>query len=189
MKKTDRREQKKMYFFENQNIGLRTLEISDVDGNYFNWFNDKDVCKYNSHHRYTMTKYELEEYVRKINGSRTELVLAVELKEEKVHIGNISLQSINYIDRSAEIAFLMGEKAYWNKGYATEAAVMLINHAFEQLGLQRIYFGTSEENAGMQKIGKKLNFKQEGIRRKALYKNGNFQDIYEYGLLKEEWDK
>lgn len=176
-----------MYFLENCKIGLRALEENDVNGEYPNWFNDQEVCKYNSHHRYVMTKNEVIEYAKNCN-SKDAIVLAVELKDTKTHIGNISLQNIHYIDRSAEIAFLMGEKEYWGKGYATEAARLLINHAFDQLGLQRIYFGTSENNIGMQKIGEKLNFKREGVRRKAIYKNGAFFDIYEYGLLREEWE-
>lgn len=176
-----------MYFLEGHNIGLRALLDSDVDGEYPNWFNDQEVCRYNSHHRYVMTRNDVIEFVKNCN-SRDIIVLAVELKETKVHIGNISLQNIDYIDRTAEIAFLMGEREYWNKGYATEAAVLLINHAFDQLGLQRIYFGTSEKNVGMQKIGEKLNFVREGIRRRAIYKNGAFCDIYEYGLLREEWE-
>lgn len=177
-----------MYFLEDNHIGLRTLEDNDVNGNYFNWFNDQEVCRYNSHHRFPMTTNDLAEYIKRSSSKINEIVLAVELKENKTHIGNISLQKINYIDRSAEIAFMMGEKQYWGKGYGSKAASLLISHGFEQLGLQRIYFGTSQENVGMQKIGEKLNFKQEGVRRKALYKNGTFWDIYEYGLLREEWN-
>lgn len=176
-----------MYFLEDHKIGLRALEENDVNGEYSNWLNDKEICKYNSHHRYVTTKDEMAEFVRTCN-SRIAVVLAVELKETKVHIGNISLQNIHYIDRSAEIAFLMGARELWGKGYATEAARLLINHAFDQLGIQRIYFGTSENNIGMQKVGEKLGFKREGIRRKAIYKDGMFHDIYEYGLLREEWE-
>lgn len=177
----------KIYFLEEANIGLRTLEEADADGNYRDWFNDAQVCKYNSHHRFAMAKEELLDFIRSSHSSRNALVLAVELKETGTHIGNISLQNINYFDRAAEISFIFGEKAYWGRGYATEAARLFINHAFLQLGLRRIYFGTSEANIGMQKVGEKLGFRREGVRREALFKNDRFYDIYEYGLLKKEW--
>ncbi len=176
-----------MYFLESKDIGLRVLEESDVNGNYGNWFNDNEVCKYNSHHRFPVGRQELVNFINHCD-SKDKLVFAVELKEGKNHIGNISLQNINYIDRSAEISFIMGERDFWGKGYAAQAAIVLINHAFYQLGLARIYFGTSEKNIGMQKVGEKLRFKKEGIRRKAIYKNGAFCDIYEYGLLRDEWE-
>lgn len=181
--------QEKKYFLEEESIGLRILDESDVDGNYQNWFNDAEVCRYNSHHRYPMARDELADFIRKSHSSSNAVILAVEIKEAGIHIGNISLQNINYIDRAAEISFIMGEKEYWGKGYATKAARLLISHAFEQLGLVRIYFGTSEKNLGMQKVGEKLGFQKEGVRRKAIYKNGSFCDIYEYGLLREEWEE
>lgn len=176
-----------MYFLENDNIGLRNLEEKDVAGSYADWFNDGEVCAYNSHHRYPMTRNRLLEYVKCANGDSSTIVFAVEEKKESRHIGNISLQQIDYLNRQAEIAFMFGERKFQGRGYATQAAELLITHAFLELGLNRIYFGTSEENIGMQKVGEKLNFVRGGIKRKALYKHGRFVDIYEYDLLREEW--
>ena len=48
-------------------------------------------------------------------------------------------------------------------------------------------YGSSYANTMMVDLGEKLHFLREGVRRKALYKDGVFWDIYEYGLLKEEW--
>lgn len=174
-----------MYFLESKRIGLRELKLTDIDGNYSNWFNDEKVCQYNSHHRFVMLKNGLVNYVQ--GQSSNSIILAIEVKEEKKHIGNISLQSINLIDRNAEIAFIIGERDYWGKGYGTEAAMLLIMHGFNELGLYRIYFGTAADNIGMQKLGEKLGFKKEGIRRKALFKHNEYKDIYEYGLLKDEY--
>ena len=180
-------EEKDMYFLEGVNIGLRLLCKRDLAGNYSEWLNDEKVCAYNSHHRFVMSEEELCQYIDSIQGRKDMLVFAIDVRENHKHIGNISLQCINYIDSSAEIAFLLGEREYWGKGYASEAARLVINHAIFQLGLKRIYFGTSEKNIGMQRLGEKLHFLREGVRRKALYKDGVFWDIYEYGLLKEEW--
>ena len=176
-----------MFFLENDDVGLRNLVESDAEGNYVNWFNDSEVCKYNSHHRFPMTKLEVQEYIRNANTNNRNMVFAVIEKKNNTHIGNISLQQINYIDRNAEIAFLFGEKDFWGKGFATSAAKLLIHHAFMELGMNRIYFGTSEENKGMQKVGEHLGFMRIGVNREALYKNGRFLNIYLYDLLKKEY--
>lgn len=177
-----------MFFLEDNSIGLRELQEEDAEGNYSMWFNDSEVCQYNSHHRFPMSKSEVIDYIKGLYGNRSLIVLAVIEKTTNKHIGNISLQQIDLINRQAEIAFIFGEKEYWGSGYATNAAKLLIEHAFKELGLNRLYFGTSEKNIGMQKVGEKLNFQRVGVRRKALYKNGSFVDIYDYDLLCEEWD-
>jgi RimJ/RimL family protein N-acetyltransferase len=37
------------------------------------------------------------------------------------------------------------------------------------------------------KLHKKVGFKEEGCRRKAVYKNGQYSDVIEFGILREEW--
>ena len=178
-----------MYFLQNEYIGLRNLKEEDVNGGYANWFNDDEVCEFNSHHKFPMTETMLINFVKNANSDRSAIVMAVDEKESDHHIGNISLQKIDMVNRQAEIAFMFGEKRFWNKGYATMAAELMINHAFSELGLNRIYFGTAENNIGMQKIGEKLNFQRCGILRQALYKHGKYLSLYSYELLKEEWTK
>jgi RimJ/RimL family protein N-acetyltransferase len=39
----------------------------------------------------------------------------------------------------------------------------------------------------MIKLAAKLKMKEEGLRREAIYKNGQYQDIYEYGVLRTEY--
>lgn len=176
------------YFLETERLGLRCLLLEDIYGNYGEWFNDPEVCKYNAHHRYPMTEQELKGYVNDVSVSNRSLVLAIIEKSAKKHIGNISLQEINYIDRSAEFAIIMGEKDVWGKGYASEAGKALIQHAFHSLNLHRVYVGTASNNIGMQKLALKLGFEQEGIRREALYNKGNYYDIIEYGMLRLDYD-
>ena len=96
----------------------------------------------------------------------------------------MSLQRIDWINRNAEFAIILGEREFWRKGIGVEAGGLIIRHGFNELGLIRIYCGTSERNAGMKKLALKLGMKEEGRRKKAIYKEGNYLDILEYGILK-----
>lgn len=171
-------------FLIGQDIYLRALEESDVQGNYANWLNDAEICQFNSHHVYPQTKENLLEYVRNVQKSKNDLVLAIILKKTDEHIGNISLQCISYINRSAEFAILIGEKKYCGKGFAKQAGELIIKHGFLALGLNRIGCGTSSDNLPMQKLAINMQMKEEGRRLEALYKNGKYADIIEYGVLK-----
>lgn len=174
---------KKDIFLRGRTIYLRALNEQDILGNYSTWLNDLEITKYNSHGRFPMTVEKLLNFVQMSTQSNTSLVMAVVNTENDEHVGNISLQSINWIDRNAEIAFLLGEKSYWGKGIMLEAGKLIIKHGFNSLNLHRIYCGTSSQNIGMQKLAEKLEMTIEGIRKEALFNNGTYDDIIEYGIL------
>ena len=174
-------------FLKGENYILRPLTIEDVHGNYKNWLNDPEVNLYNTHARFPITEKYLIDYVNSLNNLNNIVVLAIiDPLENNKHIGNISLQSINWIDRTSEIAFILGEKDYWGKGVMFECGKLLIDHAFKTLNLNRIACGTSSLNVGMQKLATKLGMSKEGIRRNAIFKNGIYADIIEYGILNNQ---
>lgn len=124
------------------------------------------------------------EYIKTVSSSPVTKVFAICIEESDLHIGNISLQQISQKNQSAELAILMGEKNFWGKGYAKEAAKALIEYAFDELELHRIYCGTHIDNIAMQKLAISIGMTQEGVLKDAMYKNGRFYDIIEYGIIK-----
>jgi len=173
----------KNIFLKGDEIFLRILDNKDIEGNYSIWLNNPEITNYNSHGRFPISSDQLQSFVNASKASKSALVLAVVDIKTLMHVGNISLQSINWIDRNAEIAFLLGEKAYWGKGIMLEAGRLLIDHGFKMLNLHRIYCGTSSDNVGMQRLAEKLGMIQEGIRIEAIYKKGKYVDVIEYGIL------
>ncbi|MCX6723040.1 MAG: GNAT family protein [Candidatus Staskawiczbacteria bacterium] len=176
-------------FLVGQKIYLRTIDENDLNEEYQSWLNDEEVCHFNSHHRFPNYKENMLDYYSNIIKTKNNIILAVIDKKNEKHIGNIALQEINYIDRSAELAIIIGNKDYWGKGIGEEAGQLIVTHGFKTMNLHRIYCGTSKENIGMQKLASKLGFKQEGISRDALFKNGHFQDVVNYSLLENEYQK
>lgn len=176
-------------FLSGKSIYLRPLEEKDIEGNYVKWLNDPEVCRYNSHHVFPYTYEGARDYIKTVSKSPSAVVLAIVLKENDIHIGNISLQDINYINRSAEFAIIIGEKKYWGMGYSKEAARLIVAHGFQELNLHRVYCGTSAKNIPMQKLAVFLGMKEEGLRREAMFKHKRFVDIMEYGLLSREFVK
>lgn len=176
-----------MTFIEGKRLYLRALEESDANGNYPSWLNNEAVCKENSHHIYPYTRENAVSYIRSINSSQSHLVLAIVLKNQQQHIGNIALQSINHLNRSADLSILIGEMDAWGQGYAKEAASLICYHGFVALNLHRIACGTFANNFGMQRVAEYLGMEKEGVRRKMIFKNGGYQDVFEYGILKDEF--
>ena len=174
-------------FIIGEKLYLRNLTPEDAEGSYPHWFNDPQVCRYNSHYKFPYSKEKALDYIRYANNAKDALILAIVDKTNDNHIGNVSLQEIDFINRNAEFAIIIGDQDYWGKGFAREAATLLIGHGFRELNLHRIYCGTSIENIGMQKLAGKIGMKQEGRRRQAILSAGSWVDIIEYGILRDEF--
>lgn len=174
-------------FLIGKRVYLRDLLLKDVRGPYSRWLNDAEVCRFNQHARFPISKQELEDYVRSSKNGASRVVFAVIDQISGRHVGNISLQNINFIDRSAEVAIIIGDKRYWGKGIGLEAWKLMMNYGFRVLNLHRLYCGCANKNLGMRKIAQKSGMKPEGRRRDAFFKNGGYDDILEFGILETEY--
>lgn len=165
-----------------------TKEIIDstiIKSNYRCWFNDQRVTGYSSHGVFPMYESQVDSFFQGIeNQSITVFAIMVKEDSEYIHIGNVSIQSINLINRSAELAIILGEPGYWGKGYGTKACDLTILHAFHKMGLERVWLGTLEYNKGMVGIAEKIGMKKEGRLRKAAMYRGDLHDVYMYSIIR-----
>lgn len=173
-----------IYQFE-QSYFVRPLEMADIDGPYPGWFQDDEVCRYNRHSKFPKSRAWFESYVRAANQD-DRVVWAICHKEDG-HIGNITLENISVVNRSAEFAIILGDKRHWGKGIGLLAGKALVRHGFEKINLHRIYCGTAASNEGMKKLALALDMSQEGIRRQHLFLEGEWVDMIEYGVLRDEF--
>lgn len=174
---------------EGNQIYCRSIEPNDVNGAYPTWLNDPEVCRYNSHGDSLYTSEMASAYIHNVTNNPAYAVFAICLKENDLHIGNIALQQISEKNRSAEFAILLGNPIAYSKGIGYEAGKLIMTHAFITLNLHRLYCGTHGQNLGMQKLALKLGMIVEGVRRDAIFKNGQFADIVEYGILYDDYIK
>lgn len=174
-------------FLEGERIYLRALLQSDALGPYPAWFNDAEVCRGNSHHVFPYTVEDAEAYIRQVAGARDSLVLAIVIRDGDRHIGNIALQHIHPVYRSAEFSIVVGDRQAWGRGFAAEASRLLCDHGFMSMNLARIGCGTFEDNTAMRRLAAHLGMREEGLRRRAAFKAGRFVDVVEFGVLQDEY--
>ena len=63
----------------------------------------------------------------------------------------------------------------------------MLEYAFLELGLSRIYLQTFDYNKRAQRVYERNGFVREGVLRKHKWKQGELKDLVYYGILKEEW--
>jgi len=76
---------------------------------------------------------------------------------------------------------------FWGNGYVTEATELLLDFAFEERRLAKVYAIVLETNVGSQRVLEKLGFQREGVHRQETFVEGERRDNYRYGILAEEW--
>jgi RimJ/RimL family protein N-acetyltransferase len=178
----------KDYIYSDGDLYLYTFREIDIHNEtYRSWFTNPDVTKYNSHGLFPMTKDSLNSFVDGLHKDHIVFKLVIKDTPGFLWIGNCSLQSFNWINRSAEFAIVIGDTKSWGKGYGTRCLRLLLEHGFNKLNLNRIFTGTAATNKGMQAVAESVGMKLEGLSRQGVYLDGEFVDVCHYGILREEW--
>jgi ribosomal-protein-alanine N-acetyltransferase len=87
---------------------------------------------------------------------------------------------------SGELGYAI-RRADWSKGYATEAATLILDLGFRALHLHRIQAACGPDNRASQRLLARLGFTPEGRIRDHVFTNGDWRDSLLYSILDHEW--
>lgn len=170
-------------------VFLRAVRRADLEF-FLRWLNDVEVMRYLVVF-YPMNEIAEEKWIEEMcikNRDKDVFFVICAWKDGKeIPIGSCGLHNINWKDRDAEAGIVIGEKEYWEKGYGTEAASLLVEYAFNYLNLHRVSAGAYSFNERSIRMQKKIGFQLEGCVRSSIFKNGKYYDKMMLGILSEEW--
>ncbi len=89
--------------------------------------------------------------------------------------------------RQCEIGFTIAP-GYQGRGYATEAAILLVDYLFAGRGKHRITASCDARNTASAAVLERLGMRQEGHLRESTWAKGEWTDDLLYGLLQHEWN-
>lgn len=167
-------------------VYLRALEPEDYKTS-IHWRKDDETWALLGGTKYFVSEAYEKKWVEDAIFSQSDIKLAICDTKSDSYIGNIYLNKIDKIHRSAIIGILIGEKEYRSKGYGREATLLMLKYAFQELGLHRISALILEENIPSRKMFEKLGFVQEGIYRDSLFKCGSYKNQVVVSLLSSEF--
>lgn len=101
--------------------------------------------------------------------------------------GVIRLDNVNLQDKRATMAIGIYDPALLGKGFGTEAIMLLLRHAFNDMGLHRIGIRVLAYNKRAIRAYEKCGFVVEGRERETAYVNGSWHDDIMMGLLDREF--
>ena len=169
-------------------VRLRGIEKSDLP-RFVEWLNDPEVSRGLSLIVPLSTGQEETWFDNLKNTPKEEHPLGIEVQTPNgwMLIGNLSLMDVDWRNRLAEVGIFIGEKRYWNQGYGRDAMVLMLRHAFFNLGLNRIFLRVFETNPRAVHSYEKAGFVHEGRMRQAHYQDGKFVDVLLMSVLHSEW--
>jgi len=165
---------------------IRPIEEDDIDLIY-QWYNDQEVNLWSSGAWPLNTLQSKDQIAEKfLDGSPDTYRYAI-LDENELLIGTTGFKELNIPGRSATLYVVIGNKAYWGKGYGSDALITFVRFLFTQWNFHRISLDTWDENIRAIKAYEKVGFKIEGRQREARFVLGNYHDSILMGLLREEF--
>ena len=101
-------------------------------------------------------------------------------------VGTMYFELKSVDDRTAEIGWLVGP-AFQGRGYAREAAAMLLDLAFGELGLHRVIAELDPRNTASVRVCERLGMRKEGHFVEQMWLKDEWTDTGSYAILDREW--
>lgn len=103
-------------------------------------------------------------------------------------IGSTSYWDFDAHNAHVEVGSTWLSCASWGTGRNAEAKLLLLTHAFEALGLERVAFRTDILNERSQQAIERLGATKEGVHRHEMRRrDGSWRDSIHYSILCAEW--
>ena len=190
-----------------ERVRFRAVERDDLP-TFVKWLNDPEVRQgILIYHPFSqaeeenwyegMLKHPIDEHVlgievrlpsERVGMPKLEGETSTQAEEEHWKlIGSLAFTNVDWRNRSSEFGIMIGDKAYWDQGYGTEAVRLLVKHGFNTLNLNRIFLHVFENNPRAIRAYEKAGFVHEGKLRQAEFKDGMYIDILVMSILKDEF--
>lgn len=152
------------------------------------WRNDEEIRKYFFNYHF-INQVQQEEWFERYCKDNKQIIFAIIESESNNFIGTIGLSNIDHFNQRAELGTLIGNNNYWGKGFATKASLIVLNYAFNNMNLNKIYCQILDSNTGSIKKNEKVGFKIEGRLKDHAFNDGAFHDVILMGILREDFSK
>jgi RimJ/RimL family protein N-acetyltransferase len=172
-------------FLEGQRVFLTPLAIEDLDKNLI-WDNDPEMSFLDGgSHRPKTREVARDEFEKTLKKPDSMFFTVIRI-EDGEQIGSILLYDVHEYERWCHWGIKL-DKKHWRQGYGTEAALLLLNYVFADLGFNRLKSDTHLRNEASWKFQESLGFLREGVMRQDKYIAGEYVDDVLYGMLRSEY--
>ena len=168
---------------------LRTPELNDADSEWYQWFSNPDVTKFLVDQFWPNSVELQKSFIKSAQEDRNRLLLLICDIETDSIIGVAALNSINWVQRYADLSIVQPKSNITNGNQTYEAMTIMLEIAFNKLNLLNIKSYTVELNDKSLLLQKLLGFKQIGSFENLVNIGGIESNLVCLQLSKKEWEK
>ena len=154
---------------------------------YGEWYGDWEIWNLTSWRSSPIGPVAVERLFEEREMSSLDDSFAIHLRGEKKPLGVISLINISEPNSSADLSIIVGSEEDRQRGYGTEAIRILLDYAFDELGLCRVGLSVFQFNEQAIATYRKLGFNEEGRMRRAIRRGDTAYDAILMSILASEW--
>lgn len=163
-------------------MNIRRLELKDAPL-MLAWMHDDNVTKYLSADFSSKTICDAEEFIKKSWNDKNNVNLAI-VSDEDVYMGTVSLKQIE--NGSAEFAVVCSSEAM-GRGYSWFGMKAIIEKAFNELGLESVYWCVLRDNTRAVRFYDRHNFHEAlDVPQKILSRYEEMKNLKWYSVLKSD---
>jgi len=171
-------------FIMGDGVTLRRLERGDL-AHIRGWLDDPEL-RVLIGATDAMSEDDAEKWFARADADPSRIWYVIVTDDDRV-IGEAGLLRLVPEWRATDMTVIVGEKEQRGKGYGSEAGRLLLDLAFNYLGLHRVAIGVVGFNEAALSFWKKLGFREEGLQRDGYIHDGAFHDFVMMCILEDEW--
>lgn len=175
---------------EDDFVLLRPLELSDIDNFLDISLNEPETWKYSLVP--ADGKDNLINYIQsaiKARENKTEYPFSVFDKKSGKYAGSTRFYDINFPFKTVQLGYTWYGKDFRGTGLNKHCKFLLLQFAFETLGMERVEFRADNNNQRSIEAMKSIGCRVEGVLRSNMptYKSDIRRDSIILSILKDEW--
>jgi RimJ/RimL family protein N-acetyltransferase len=173
---------------EGRLVTLSAVEKKDLK-QLLGWRNNPYFRKHFREFRELSMAFQEKWFQEKVMNDNSTLMFAIRSKRGKKLLGCCGLVYISWVYRHADLSLYIGWKnSYIDRaGYGREACAILLDYAFNQLGLNKAWTEIYTFDHKKKRLYGQLGFKVDGVLRDNYFYEGKFWDSYIMSILAREW--
>lgn len=140
-------------------IYLRPITANDAE-QVLRWRNSDGVKQFYLY-RKDITPEEHQQWLREKVDRGLVYQFIIVVKASDTPIGSVYVQHIDRIHRSGEFGIFIGEPSALGRGFGTTAAELMVQFAFSELGLGKLYLRVLSDNIRAIKSYQSVGFSEE----------------------------